>query len=205
MYTDGYTCRISFCKKIHPSSPVSRTSLQLNDFNNEEIDRYFRPCAVDPGRKDVFTLYHGNTDIRRLSSAGYYNIDGNINRQRKEQDRKKRLNVEAIETRIPLPKTASINQYTMYITYMLQHMEVLFNFYNFNTARINWCNYIDSQRAVENAVNIFINGSKKYNKKRRRNTKRNKKRRKTASKYERNSPGTHPKTGKKTERYYTYS
>lgn len=65
-------------------------------------------------------------------------------------------------------------------------MDVLFNFYSFETARINWCNYIGSQRAVENAVNILLNGSKKYNK-----------RRKIKAKYQTNPPGNYRNQGKK--------
>lgn len=178
MYTDGYTCRVSFCRKTIPTSPVSQTSLELEDFNNEEIKRYFRPCTVDPNRTDVFVSYHGDTDIRRLSTKEYYNMSGNVNRQKKEQDRKKRTGVDVVETQIPSPKTCSIDQYKEHIKYLCLHRETLYNFYGFNTARINWCNYIGSQRAVDNAVNILINGSKKYNKKKRRRTKQNKKKKK---------------------------
>ena len=78
-------------KKIHATSPVNQTALELHDFTSEEVDRYFRPCTVDPNRKDVFVSYHGNTDIRRLSLAEYYNLSGNINRQKMEEERKKRL------------------------------------------------------------------------------------------------------------------
>lgn len=208
MYTDGYTCRLSFCKEIHAASPVNQTSLELRDFTSEEVDRYFRPCTVDPNRKDVFVSYHGNTDIRRLSSAEYNDMSGNVNRQKMEQGRKKRSNVEQIETQIPSPKTASIEHYATHMTYMLQHMDVLSNFYSFETARINWCNYIGSQRALENAVNILINGSAKYNnrKRKRRKMKRNKrKRRKTAARYQSSPSGTHQNLGKNVLRYYLYS
>lgn len=206
IYTDGYTCRVSFCKRIHEASPMNQISLELDDFTHEEVDRYFRPCTVDPNRKDAYVSYHGNKDIRRLSSAEYYDMSGNINRQKMEQERKKRSGVLQIETQIPSPKTASINCYMIHITYLLRHMNVLFNFYSFDTARINWCNYIGSQRAIENAVNILLNGSKKYNKGRRARTKRNRReRRKTAARYERDPPNTHPNRGSNAARYYTHS
>ena len=201
MYTDGYTCRISFCKKktIHATSPVNQTALELYDFTSEEVDRYFRPCTVDPNRKDVFVSYHGNTDIRRLSSAEHYDMSENVNRQKMEEEHKKRSIVKQIEIQIPSPKTTSIDHYTMHITYMLQHMDVLFNFYSFETARINWCNYIGSQRTVESAVNILVNESKKYNKRNKR------KRRKTAARYQSNPSDAHPNPGKSVSRYYSNS
>ncbi|KAI7901644.1 uncharacterized protein BX663DRAFT_543989 [Cokeromyces recurvatus] len=50
VYTDEYTCRVSFCRKT--SEPSESASLQLDNFNQEEINKYFRPCTVDPGRKE---------------------------------------------------------------------------------------------------------------------------------------------------------
>ncbi|KAI7905470.1 uncharacterized protein BX663DRAFT_499815 [Cokeromyces recurvatus] len=106
-----------------------------------------------------------NLDIRCLSSAEYYDMNGNVYRQKMEKESKRRSNVETVEKQIPSSKTMSIDHYKMYMTHMLQHMEVLFDFYSFETARINWLNYVGSQRAVENTVNILINGSKNATKK----------------------------------------
>ncbi|KAI8092428.1 uncharacterized protein B0P05DRAFT_577272 [Gilbertella persicaria] len=125
--------------------------------NSEEVDRYFRPCTVDPNRSDVFVSYHGKNDLRRLSTADYYNMNGTVNRQKLEQDRKKRSDIEQIETHFPSPKTAKLQYYTKYVMYVLQHFRALANFYGFNTAKIKWCNYKGSQQAIENAVNILIN------------------------------------------------
>ncbi|KAI7902028.1 uncharacterized protein BX663DRAFT_531442 [Cokeromyces recurvatus] len=151
-----------------PFQQIQRCFFAYFDFlktniNSEEINRYFSPCAVDPNRKDAFISYHGNTYIRCLSSAEYYDMSGNS---------KRRSNVEPVETQIPSSKTTSIDHYKMYITYMLQHIKVLFNFYSFETARINWLNYVGSQHTVKKAVNILINGSKKYNKKKRKDEKK---------------------------------
>ena len=94
-------------------------SLELSDFTTKEVDKHFRPCAVDPGRNDAFVSYRGDTDIRRLSSAEYYNMGGTITRNKMEQDRKKRLGIEEIESNIPTPKTASSEKYTSYMNYIL--------------------------------------------------------------------------------------
>jgi hypothetical protein len=107
MYTDGYTCRVQFCCRGQPPLPVKSIALELEDFNTDEVNTHFRPCTVDPGRKDVFVSYHGSNDLRRLSSKEYYSIDDTIPRQRQEQERKKRLGIEQIETHIPYPKTTS--------------------------------------------------------------------------------------------------
>lgn len=205
-YTDGYTCRVSFCRKKTPSSPLDKVTLELSDFNSEEVDQFFRPCTVDPNRKDIFTSYHGENDLRRLSASEYYNMNGVVNRQRLEQERKKANQVEQIETNIPSPKTTSVISYRNYMTYMLRNFESLENFYNFQTARIHWSNYIGKQRAIEQAVNILVNGSTKYNKTRRKKTRRNKrKRNKLNSKYERDPNNTkHSKKGKQRMRYSSY-
>ncbi|KAI7892841.1 uncharacterized protein EV154DRAFT_537312 [Mucor mucedo] len=153
----------------------SRFNFAKININTEEIDRYFRPCTVDPNRKDAFVSFHGNTDVRRLSSAEYYNMNGSANRMKLEQDRKKEQGVQTIETNIPSVKSAVADKYITHDT--------LFSFYNFQTARVKWCNYIGKQRALQDAVNILINGSKKYNKGRRKKTRKNKRKRsKTAAK-----------------------
>ncbi|KAI7865456.1 uncharacterized protein EV154DRAFT_557220 [Mucor mucedo] len=154
--------RISFCRKRYAESPVNEIALELQDFNSEEIDRYFRPCTVDPNRKDAFVSFYGNTDARRLSSA-YDNMNISTNRLKLEQDRKKEQGVQTIETNIPSVKSAGADKYITHVKYMMQHQGTLFNFYNFQTARVKWCNYIGKQRALQDAVNILINESKKYN------------------------------------------
>lgn len=202
-YTDGYTCRVSFCRKRYINSHLDKVTLTLNDFNSERVEQLFRTCTVDPNRKDVFTSYHGANDIRRLSSSEYHNMNGVVNRQKLEQERKKRDNIEHIETRIPSPKTTNAENYKKHIMYMLQHFGTLVNFYDFQTARIRWSNYIGNRKATDHAINILLNGSTKYNKSRRKKTRRNKrKRRKTNSKYERDLSNTkHSKKGKQVMRY----
>ncbi|KAI7907125.1 uncharacterized protein BX663DRAFT_573207 [Cokeromyces recurvatus] len=68
---------------------------------------------------------------------------------------------------------------------MLQHMNTLLTFYGFETSKIKWLNYLSSQKAIQESVNILINGVKKYNKSRRKKTKENRKRRSKTRK-----PGT---------------
>ncbi|KAI8880210.1 hypothetical protein K501DRAFT_302399 [Backusella circina FSU 941] len=186
LYTDGYTCRVLFCRKVRPLSPIENVSLELEDFSAEEVDKHFRPCTVDPGRKDVFVSYHRSNDLRRLSTKEYYNMGGTIRRQRKEQELKRSLGIEEIESNIPTPKTTSCEQYISYIKYMFQHMNVLFDFYSFRTAAIKWRNYVGSQKRIQDAVNILLNGSKKYNKDRRKQKNRKRKRRKR-SRHEKDS------------------
>ncbi|KAG2197041.1 hypothetical protein INT47_009757 [Mucor saturninus] len=104
MYTDGYTCRLLFCRRTEPSSLNKSIALELDDFNTEEVNTYFRPCTVDPGRKDVFVSYHGDNDMRRLSSKEYYNMGGLTQRHKQEQELKKSLGIDQIETNIPSSK-----------------------------------------------------------------------------------------------------
>lgn len=205
-YTAGYTCRVSFCRKKIQSSPLDKVTLKLSDFNSEEVDQFFRPCTVDPNRIDIFTSYHGKNDLRRLSTSEYYNMNGVVNRQRLEQERKKANRIEQIETNVPSPKTTSDTNYKDHIIYMLRNFENLGNFYNFQIARIHWSNYIGKQRAIEQAVNILVNGSTKYNKARRKKTRRNKrKRNKTNSIYKRDEKNTkYSKKGKGRMRYSSY-
>lgn len=177
LYTDGYTCRVLFARRVLPSSPEDNIRLELDDFSSEEVNKHFRPCTVDPGRRDPFVSYHGGTDIRRLSSIEYYNMGGSVTRMKKQQKYKQELGIEKIETDIPSPKTASVEQFVLYVAYMLQHMNTLFGFYGFDTSKVKWLNYLSSQQVIEESVNILINGGKKYNKGKRKKTRANRKRR----------------------------
>lgn len=177
LYTDGYTCRVLFARRVLPSSPEDNIRLELDDFSSEEVNKHFRPCTVDPGRRDPFVSYHGGTDIRRLSSIEYYNMGGSVTRMKKQQKYKQELGIEKIETDIPSPKTASVEQFVLYVAYMLQHMNTLFDFYGFDTSKVKWLNYLSSQQVIEESVNILINGGKKYNKGKRKKTRANRKRR----------------------------
>lgn len=71
LYTDGYTCRVLFRRKVRPLLPVENISLELEDFSAEEVDEHFGPRTVDPGRKDVFVSHHRSNDLRRLSMKEY--------------------------------------------------------------------------------------------------------------------------------------
>ncbi|KAI7903137.1 uncharacterized protein BX663DRAFT_485879 [Cokeromyces recurvatus] len=148
LYTDGYTCRVLFAIKVLLSSPEDNICLELNDFTSEEEGGI------------LLSLVTVATDIRRLSSIEYYNMGGSVRQMKEQQKRKQRPGIEKIETDIPSPKTASVEQFVLYITYMLQHMNTLLNFYSFETSKIKWLNYLSSQKAMQESVNILINGGK---------------------------------------------
>ncbi|GAA5813969.1 hypothetical protein MFLAVUS_007459 [Mucor flavus] len=85
LYTDGYTCRVLFARKVLPLLPEDNICLELNNFSSEEVNKHFRPCTVDPGRRDPFVSYHGGTDIRRLSLIEYHNMGGSVTQMKEQQ------------------------------------------------------------------------------------------------------------------------
>lgn len=96
MYTDGYTCRVLFCRRSQPHSLVKNITLELEDFNADEVNRHFKPCGVDPGRKDLFVSYHGSNELKRLSTKDYYSKGGITRSKRKELELKKKVRVYKI-------------------------------------------------------------------------------------------------------------
>ncbi|KAI7908315.1 uncharacterized protein BX663DRAFT_482507 [Cokeromyces recurvatus] len=98
LYTDGYTYRVLFARKVLPPSPEDNICLELNDFTSEETH--------EDGI--LLSLIMVTTDICRLSSIEYYNMGGSVRRMKEQQKRKQRLGIEKIETDIPSPKTASV-------------------------------------------------------------------------------------------------
>ncbi|KAI9246569.1 hypothetical protein EDC94DRAFT_627181 [Helicostylum pulchrum] len=83
--TDGYTCRFTFARRRTKNPTVK---LELEDFTQDEIDLYFRPCTVDPGRNHVFTSFHGDKEIRRMSTKEFYSYGGTFQclKSQKAQD-----------------------------------------------------------------------------------------------------------------------
>ncbi|KAI8069797.1 uncharacterized protein B0P05DRAFT_580531 [Gilbertella persicaria] len=160
---------------------------------SEEVDRYFRPCTVDQNRSDVFVSYHGKNDLRRLSTAEYYNMNGTVNRQKLEQVRKKRLDIEQIETHFPSSKTAKLQS-----SNIIQNMLcMLFNIFEPTKA-------LNKQLKMQSTFSLMV--QKKYNKRKRKNTKKNKrKRRKTSSSYQYGHHDNYPpNTEGMRSRYSTY-
>ena len=177
--TDGYTCRFTFVQARRTQTTAATTKLELHDFTIDEIERHFRPCTVDPGRSQVFTSYHGNGQLRRFSTKEYYSFGGTISRARVQDRIKVSSRIKETETQIPSPNTVFVDKYLAHVLYLLQKLGDLFRFYGFNTCEDRWLNYLAKQRSKEEAVNVLINGGKKYNRTRRKKkkTSRNKSRR----------------------------
>ncbi|KAI8061405.1 hypothetical protein BDF21DRAFT_455741 [Thamnidium elegans] len=162
IYTDGYTCRISFARSVPETLEEDKVNLEIADFNADEIENFFRPCFLDPGRKNAYVAYYGNEQVRSLTVNEYYCSSGPVNRARKQDTFKIEQGIKALETQIPTTKTSSVDSYINHLTYVLTHLRrFFFNFYDFRTASIKWNNYYGRQCALEEACNILINGGKK--------------------------------------------
>ncbi|GAA5801765.1 hypothetical protein HPULCUR_007218 [Helicostylum pulchrum] len=153
---DGYTCQFTFARGKTEQTPMVKLELQC--FSQEGINLYFRPCTVDPGRSQVFTSYHDNGQIRRMSTKEYYSFGGTLSRMRSQDRIKIRIGIKTIENNKPSPKTTNVTRYQDHVAYLLLIMDVLLEFYGFNTYENRWLNYLAKQKAKEEAVNILING-----------------------------------------------
>ncbi|KAI9254200.1 hypothetical protein EDC94DRAFT_619207 [Helicostylum pulchrum] len=131
--TDGYTYHFTFARR-RTENPMVK--LELQDFTQDEIDLYFRPCTVDPGRNHVFTSFHEDNEIGRMSTKEFYSYGGTLQRLKSRQEMKRRTGVSTIEPSIPTTKTTSLVKYREHVRYMLLHMADLFEFYGFNTSEM---------------------------------------------------------------------
>ncbi|KAI9478670.1 MAG: hypothetical protein EXX96DRAFT_619591 [Benjaminiella poitrasii] len=64
---------------------------------------------------------------------------------------------------LPTGKTASIDKLCVYMAYVLDNVNVLFNFYGYRSAKFIFHNYQGKQRSIDELGNILIDGGKKYN------------------------------------------
>lgn len=180
--TDGVSVNFLFARRRSSSDSISSVELSFEDFTDREVETYFQPIAVDPGRTQVFTASYGSGptphEVRRCSSKEYYSMIGSTRRNADLQRQKHQVGVDTIEAQFPTAKTTDMRQYHRYITYLLNHYDTLANFYDISTAQVTFQNYQGRQRARQEMANIIIHGGRKYNPSKRRNTRKNRKRRK---------------------------
>ncbi|CEG77523.1 hypothetical protein RMATCC62417_12259 [Rhizopus microsporus] len=160
---NGYTRQVIFARRRVADS-FNNVKLQITGFSSDEITDHFRPCAVDPGRRDAFTSYHGNDNIWRLATKEYYHASGSGRRMMLEDNRKRQADIKEIEINIPTAKVTNDQHYLERIIYMQNILNRLFDFYNFRVTEINWKTYRGGQKALDDCTNILVNGSAKYNK-----------------------------------------
>ncbi|KAI8085967.1 uncharacterized protein B0P05DRAFT_570147 [Gilbertella persicaria] len=187
LYTDGYNCRVNFARNIPQVPNEDKIVLELSDFNQGEIDEHFNPCFLDPNRNSPYVAYYGENQVRKLSSKEYYSMSGSPNRSEKKDQLKTIQGLKKLETRIPIPKTSSVNNYEIHVNYVMTHLPNFFGFYSFRTASIRWRNYLGRQCALDEAVNILLSGGKKHNPAKRKRTKSNWRKRKKM--FNRRNPG----------------
>jgi hypothetical protein len=176
-------------KKKGTSTGANEAIFTLEDFNLAEINNFFLPCSVDPGRKSIFTATVGHNsdshEIRSCTSKERQCYTGSMRRQAFVNNLKSKRGIKEIETQIPSPKTLNIDELTKYVNYILTHLDTLFTFYNEKSAPFRFYDYQGRQRANDELANMLIDGGKKYNKKRRKKTKRNKQQNKKRGKTKR--------------------
>ncbi|KAI9469133.1 MAG: hypothetical protein EXX96DRAFT_532969 [Benjaminiella poitrasii] len=187
--SDGYAIGFIFNRKKRSNAPelIENNNLTLDDFNFEAVKNTYRPAFLDPVRKSVFCASLGldnkNHQIRQCTMKEYFHMTGSTRYLKKLQQMKANRSIDTLESSIPSPKTTKADQYSNYITYLLQHIDqFFFPFYNFDTAKDRFHLYQGRQQAADNMVNIIINGSSKYNKIKRKNVQKNRKNKKEKDK-----------------------
>lgn len=176
--TDGFSVSFVFARE----SRSNGTQLELEDFTAEEVDKYFRPVALDPGRRKIFKAAYGcgedSHEIRQCSTAEYYNMTGSPQRNKVLHREKKQTGIDRAEGNFPTGKTVDLTLYHARADYFLQHAETLFGFYGLQRAHSRFNAYQGKQRARAELANIIINGGVKYNTNRKKRNRRNDNRRK---------------------------
>lgn len=176
--SDGFSIVFQFARPKKPQA----VELELQDFTSEEISKYYRVCAIDPGVRHLFTASYGaggaHHEVRRCSSKEYYTMTGSLRRGKQLLSSKKRLGIDTIETNYPTGKTSNIERYRYHVDYFFSHREVLFSFYGLEDAERRFRDYQGRQRAQEEIANMLINGGRKYDRRKRKHRSKNRKKRK---------------------------
>jgi len=177
IHTDGSSVVFIFSRKAKPA--IKKVELELSDFTPAEVNELFQPCAVDPGRTNAYTVAYGyGTEshmVLRYTTKEYYRSLQTTAEQR-FQGKKEETGVAELEKSMPTPKTSDKAKYLEYVTYVLAHVPELYQFYGIQDGKLKYFKYKSKQKAISEAVNILVNGGKKYRKIKNGNTKRNRRR-----------------------------
>ncbi|KAI9013937.1 hypothetical protein CLU79DRAFT_683965, partial [Phycomyces nitens] len=169
--TDGFSFDFLFYKRrqIGYGSSNQSLALKLENLTMSEIDEMYTPISIDPGRKSVFTATVGsNPQTQKCTRDKYQHMTGATNFAVKlGKKRKIESGIGSIESNLPTKKTSSITKFKEYIKSILTHLDVVFRFYNKNTAKDIFNFYKGSQRVPEQLVSILTHGTAQYNRSRR--------------------------------------
>ncbi|KAI9275006.1 hypothetical protein EDC94DRAFT_509375, partial [Helicostylum pulchrum] len=180
--SDGFCVDFLFYRCIESKQDdtisIPNHNLELQDFTFEEVENTYRPRFIDPGRKSVFTAANGldssQHQVRRCNTKKYYHLTGSTVYSSKLQKKKDEEGITVIESGIPTSKSLDTASFLSYAEYMLSHLDALFTFYGFQTAKIRFNLYQGRQRAPEYMVNMLLDGTAKYNRKKKRSKKKKK-------------------------------
>ncbi|KAI8982466.1 hypothetical protein BDF20DRAFT_835086 [Mycotypha africana] len=88
IHTDGFAVTFFFVRAKKKNSDIPL--LTLEDFTRDEIERYFVPVTVDPGRNQIFTAAVGydsvHHQVRSCSKEERANIAGYTRRAKRQRD-----------------------------------------------------------------------------------------------------------------------
>jgi len=127
--------------------------------------------GADPGISDIFTVTNSlgtkanPSQVRKYSGPEHYHNAGfNRSTSKREKWKLKRdgVAVQAIESLMPTRKTASLELYLNYVTYVTTHLNTLMLYYNARFRLLKLYNYRGSQLALNEAVRMLTFGSRKY-------------------------------------------
>lgn len=121
--TDGFGFCFGFVRKSNTSSSSSANELSF------VLYKYFQSCAVDPGRKHIFTdainSFNEEQQLRRCSSKERTYYLGTNKSARYVENLKVRKRTKQIETDISSAKKVDIVKMEQHVQYMLDHMSQL--------------------------------------------------------------------------------
>ncbi|GAA5811008.1 hypothetical protein MFLAVUS_004437 [Mucor flavus] len=162
--SDGFGACFVFARR-KPNREMDPNVFKLEDFNSDEFEEHFIPCAIDPGRRQIFTASIAHSpeeiEVRRCSRKERACYTDAGRRAAYVELLKIRQNVKVIETNLPTAKTVNYQRLQERTHYLLLHLPRLFDFYSYKYAYFRFHDYRGRQRANAEVANLLINGGKK--------------------------------------------
>ncbi|KAI8073012.1 hypothetical protein BC940DRAFT_102048 [Gongronella butleri] len=204
--TDGTQAHVSFRRTIGLAKPPPLKDGEMGQMGLEG----FSAVGIDPGRKTVVTAAYVPTEgdidatttrraVRRVTLQEHRSLAGEQPRQLALERRKQQVapnlgprdvtTMKELETNAPLKRTADVDSFREYATYMFEHRPSFEQFYGEQARKDRFAAYRGRQRAIATTANVIINGSPKYDRQQRSATKKRRNRRRRKKKSRRRRAG----------------
>ncbi|ORX43010.1 hypothetical protein DM01DRAFT_1278305, partial [Hesseltinella vesiculosa] len=155
--TDGHTLEFLCERKSRERLP----DLVMSDLDDNDMVEFWS-YGVDPGHTVPFTAVDSEKNCLRFTNNEFYAKSGYKKRRYHRQLSTTESGMNIALNSLPTKKTVSSTRWTSYCQSLCETLPVLYQFYGSSFTNARFLAYVSKQKVLDEMVNIFAFGGKKY-------------------------------------------